>query len=146
MRTVIQRVTQSAVSVSGKIVGEIEKGLLVLLGVENNDTERDAEYLANKIINLRVFEDENGKMNKSLVETGGQMLVVSQFTLYGDCQKGRRPSFIQAAEPEKAKHLYEHFADLVSKTGIRVESGRFQETMAVSLVNDGPVTLIIDSK
>jgi D-tyrosyl-tRNA(Tyr) deacylase len=146
MRTVIQRVTQSAVSVSGKIVGEIEKGLLVLLGVENNDTERDAQYLANKIINLRVFEDENGKMNKSLVETGGQMLVVSQFTLYGDCQKGRRPSFIQAAEPEKAKHLYEHFAYLVSKTGIRVESGRFQETMAVSLVNDGPVTLIIDSK
>jgi D-tyrosyl-tRNA(Tyr) deacylase len=146
MRTVIQRVTQSDVSVSGKIVGEIEKGLLVLLGVENNDTERDAEYLANKIINLRVFEDENGKMNKSLVETGGQMLVVSQFTLYGDCSKGRRPSFIQAAEPEKAKHLYEHFADLVSKTGIRVESGRFQETMAVSLVNDGPVTLIIDSK
>jgi len=146
MRTVIQRVTQSSVSVSGKIVGEIEKGLLVLLGVENNDTERDAQYLANKIINLRVFEDENGKMNKSLVETGGQMLVVSQFTLYGDCQKGRRPSFIQAAEPEKAKHLYEHFADLVSKTGIRVERGRFQETMAVSLVNDGPVTLIIDSK
>ena len=146
MRCVIQRVTQSAVSVSDKIVGKIGKGLLVLLGVEKNDTERSAEYLANKIVNLRIFEDENGKMNTSLMETGGQMLVVSQFTLYGDCQKGRRPSFVQAAEPEKAKQLYEHFADLVSKKGIRVERGRFQETMAVSLTNDGPVTLIIESK
>jgi len=146
MRAVIQRVTHSSVSVSDKIIGKIKKGLLVFLGVKKNDTESDAEYLANKIVNLRIFEDENGKMNKSLIENGGQMLVVSQFTLYGDCSKGRRPSFVQASEPKKANRLYEHFAYLVSKKGIRVEKGKFQAMMAVSLVNDGPVTLIIESK
>lgn len=146
MRAVIQRVSNSSVSISGKIIGKIEKGLLVFLGVGKNDTEKDAEYLANKIVNLRIFEDENGKMNRSLIEIGGRMLVVPQFTLYSDCSKGRRPSFVEASEPKKANRLYEHFAYLVSQKKIQVEKGKFQEMMSVSLVNDGPVTFIINSK
>jgi D-tyrosyl-tRNA(Tyr) deacylase len=145
MRAVIQRVSECAVSVENETVGRIGKGLLVLLGVGTEDTRSEADYLADKIINLRIFGDENGKLNRSLLEIDGEMLVVSQFTLFGDCRKGRRPSFIQAAGPEKGNELYEYFVDQVRKN-IRVETGRFGALMAVSLVNDGPVTLILESK
>jgi len=146
MRAVIQRVKESSVTVDNKIVGKIGKGLLVLLGVANEDKADDAEYLADKITNLRIFEDDNGKMNRSLLETGGELLVVSQFTLLGDCRKGRRPSFINAAHPEKANDLYEHFAKEVKQKGISLKTGRFRAMMEVSLINDGPVTIILESK
>jgi D-aminoacyl-tRNA deacylase len=146
MRAVVQRVTSSKVEVDSQTVGEINAGLLVLLGVARDDGESDADYLAGKIINLRVFRDEAGKMNRSLADTGGAMLVVSQFTLYGDTRKGRRPSYIDAAEPEKAKALYEYFAGRVRSEGVTVETGVFQAMMQVSLVNDGPVTILIDSQ
>ncbi|MDM8552487.1 D-aminoacyl-tRNA deacylase [Desulfobacterales bacterium HSG2] len=146
MRAVIQRVKQSSVSVDGKVIGQIGKGLMVLLGVAKDDAEKDADYLAGKIVNLRVFEDENGKMNKSLPETGGEMLVVSQFTLLGDCRKGRRPSYVHAAGPETANELYEYFVRQVREKGISVQTGRFRAMMDVSLINDGPVTLIVESK
>ncbi len=146
MRAVIQRVKESSVKVDGKIIGRIGRGLLVLLGVAGSDKPSDADYLAEKIINLRIFEDENGKMNRSLIETGGEMLVVSQFTLLGDCKKGRRPSFISAANPEKADELYEYFVKKVRDKDISVETGLFRAMMDVSLINDGPVTLIIESK
>jgi D-tyrosyl-tRNA(Tyr) deacylase len=145
MRAVVQRVTRSHVSVAEEMVAGIGRGLLVLLGVAKGDTHKDAKYLAEKIARLRIFEDEQGKMNRSLLETGGSMLVVSQFTLMGDCRKGRRPSFIQAARPEEADRLYELFVGLVGDMGIDVKTGRFQTRMAVSLVNDGPVTIIIES-
>ena len=145
MRAVVQRVKESHVTVADEIVARIGHGLLVLLGVAKGDTNKDAAYLANKISHLRIFEDDQGKMNRSLLETGGSMLVVSQFTLLGDCRKGRRPSFIQAARPEDADHLYESFTELVRDMGIDVKTGRFRTMMAVSLINDGPVTIIIES-
>ncbi len=146
MRAVVQRVKKSSVRVDDKIIGEIRQGLLVFLGVAQQDTPRDAEYICEKVSNLRIFEDENGKMNRSLIDIEGEMLVVSQFTLLGDCRKGRRPSFIAAAGPEKANSLYEHFINCVEQKGIPVQTGKFQAMMSVSLINDGPVTLILDSK
>ena len=145
MRAVVQRVKESAVKTDDQVIGRIGPGLLVLLGVARGDRAGDADYLVHKIANLRIFEDQHGKMNRSLQETGGAMLVVSQFTLLGDCRKGRRPSFVAAAEPEKATALYEYFIDQVSRLGISVATGRFGALMAVSLVNDGPVTLILES-
>lgn len=145
MRAVIQRVKESSVKTDDQIIGQISQGLLVLLGVAQGDLPSDADYLANKIVNLRIFEDENGKMNRSLLDTGRQMLVVSQFTLLGDCRKGRRPSFAAAAEPAKAAALYEQFIETVRRLGISVETGRFRAMMEVALINDGPVTLIVES-
>ena len=146
MRAVVQRVTSSSVEVENIIVGEIGPGLLVLLGVARDDDVGDADYLAEKIINLRIFTDDEGKMNRSLLETGGAMLAVSQFTLFGDTRKGRRPSFIEAAEPVKANALYEHFVERVRSLGVKVETGVFQAMMKVSLTNDGPVTILVDSR
>jgi D-tyrosyl-tRNA(Tyr) deacylase len=146
MRAVIQRVTAADVQVDHEIVGRIGTGLLVLLGIARTDEEKHADYLADKVVNLRIFEDGEGKMNRSLLETGGELLVVSQFTLLGDCQKGRRPSFVEAAPPERAEQLYEYFVDQLRLKGINVSTGQFQAKMAVSLVNDGPVTLILESK
>jgi D-tyrosyl-tRNA(Tyr) deacylase len=146
MRAVVQRVKQSSVKAGNEIVGHIGKGLLVLLGVARDDTAEDAHYLVNKITNLRIFEDQDGKMNRSLLETGGELLAVSQFTLIADCRKGRRPSFIDAAEPQKATDLYEKFVDLVREKGVKVQTGRFGAMMEVALINDGPVTLIIESR
>jgi D-tyrosyl-tRNA(Tyr) deacylase len=145
MRAVVQRVKQSTVTTDNEILGQIGSGLLVLLGVAKGDTAKDADYLANKIINLRIFEDEDRKMNRSLLETGGELLAVSQFTLLADCRKGRRPSFIEAAEPEKATDLYERFVNVVRATGVEVQTGRFRAMMEVALINDGPVTVIIES-
>jgi D-tyrosyl-tRNA(Tyr) deacylase len=145
MRAVIQRVKESIVSVDGREVGRIGHGMLVLLGVHRLDTDAGAEELARKISHLRIFEDAGGKMNRSLLDTGGEMLVVSQFTLFGDCRKGRRPSFAEAAPAALAERLYNYFVARVRQEGIVVETGRFRAMMAVSLVNDGPVTLILDS-
>lgn len=146
MRAVIQRVTASEVRVRDQTVGQIGPGLLVLLGISLSDEEKDADYLADKIAHLRIFEDDAGKMNRSLIETGGEAMVVSQFTLLGDCRKGRRPSFVEAAPPERAEKLYEYFVDQLRSKGTPVATGQFQAMMAVSLVNDGPVTLIVESK
>ncbi|MDA0809219.1 MAG: D-aminoacyl-tRNA deacylase [Planctomycetota bacterium] len=146
MRAVVQRVASASVVVDGEVVGQIERGLLVLLGVGTDDADVDAVALAEKITGLRVFEDEAGKMNLALNDVNGQMLVVSQFTLFGDCRKGRRPSFVEAARPEKAELLYETFVAEIRGQGIHVETGRFQTHMDVSLVNDGPVTLLLDSR
>jgi D-tyrosyl-tRNA(Tyr) deacylase len=146
MRAVVQRVKESSVTTGNEIVGRIGSGLLVLLGVARGDTNSDADYLANKIANLRIFEDNSGKMNRSLIEIGQKMLVVSQFTLLGDCRKGRRPSFVAAAEPEIAAGLYEYFVERTRALGIAVETGRFQARMDVALINDGPVTLILESR
>ncbi|NQT69288.1 MAG: D-tyrosyl-tRNA(Tyr) deacylase [Desulfobacteraceae bacterium] len=146
MRAVIQRVKSSSVTVGDETVGKIGSGLLVLLGVAEPDQSADADFLAKKIVNLRIFEDEQGKMNRSLIDIGGEMLVVSQFTLLGDCRKGRRPSFIDAAGPDKANELYEYFVAQLRKTGVHVATGRFGAMMEVSLINDGPVTLILESK
>ncbi|MGB6011795.1 MAG: D-aminoacyl-tRNA deacylase [Desulfobacterales bacterium] len=146
MRAVIQRVKSSSVTVENEMVAKIGKGLLVLLGIAKADNTDDAEYLADKIVNLRIFEDENRKMNRSLVDTGGEMLVVSQFTLLGDCKKGRRPSFVQAAAPDHATELYQIFVEQVRQKGVTVKTGRFRAMMDVSLINDGPVTLIVDSR
>src|SRR5437868_297356 len=146
MRAVIQRVVQASVTVDGEIIGEIGAGLVVLLAVSRNDKTANADYLAEKIIGLRVFDDEQGKMNRSLAEAGGAMLVVSQFTLYGDVRKGKRPSFDMAAQPELAKQLYEYFVERVRASGIHCETGKFQARMKVELVNDGPVTILLDSE
>ncbi len=145
MKALIQRVKESRVEVKGETVGAIQGGLLIFLGVGRGDSEKDCAYLARKIANLRVFSDEKDQMNLSLLETGGSALVVSQFTLMGDCQKGRRPSFSKAAKPEAAKVLYEEFVKLLIEMGVPVATGRFQEMMEVCLINDGPVTLIVDS-
>jgi D-tyrosyl-tRNA(Tyr) deacylase len=146
MRAVIQRVTRASVVVDGEIIGEIAGGLLVLLGVSREDKPVDADYLAEKIIALRIFDDEQGKMNRSIAEAGGAMLVVSQFTLYGDARKGRRPSYDAAARPENANQLYQYFVERMRAGGIRCETGKFQAIMKVELVNDGPVTILLDSE
>ena len=145
MRAVVQRVSSASVDSEGVRTGTIGRGFLVLLGVTHSDTEEDAQWLAEKIAGLRVFEDEECKLNRSLLDVGGEMLVVSQFTLYGDCRRGRRPSFSEAARPETANALYEKFVEYARQTGVSVQTGVFQTMMAVSLVNDGPVTLIIDT-
>jgi D-tyrosyl-tRNA(Tyr) deacylase len=145
MRAVVQRVKNAKVEISGKIIGETGKGLLIFLGVGDEDSEKDCEYLADKIANLRIFPDENDLMNLSSLDIGGGMLVVSQFTLWGDCRKGRRPSFTKAAKPERAKELYEFFIGVLKKTGLKIAAGEFQEMMDVHLINDGPVTILLDS-
>lgn len=142
----VQRVSRAQVSVGEELIGKIDAGLLVLLGVGKDDTPADAEYLAAKVVGLRIFEDENGKMNLSVVETGGAVLAVSQFTLYGDVRKGKRPSFDEAATPQVANELYEYFVRKVREAGVKCETGRFQAMMQVELVNDGPVTILLDSK
>lgn len=146
MRAVVQRVSRASVTVEGETNGKIGKGLLVLLGVSADDEEKDAVYLLDKIINLRIFNDNEGKMNLSLVDISGELLVVSQFTLYGDARRGRRPSYIEAAQPEKANALYEFFVAEARKQIETVETGRFQAMMEVELVNDGPVTILLDSR
>ena len=146
MRAILQRVSEARVQIDGAIVGEIGHGLLVLLGVTKSDTAEQARWLADKIVSLRIFNDAEGKVNLDVAEVGGAILVVSQFTLYGDCSKGRRPSFIDAAPPETAIPLYEEFINAVKAHGIPTATGRFGAMMQVSLINDGPVTLILDSK
>jgi D-aminoacyl-tRNA deacylase len=145
MRAVVQRVSHAKVTVGAEIVGEIGIGLLVLLGVSHADATKDADYLAEKIVGLRIFEDSNGKMNLSVAEVSGALMVVSQFTLYGDTRRGKRPSFDAAAPPEQARELYQYFAEKIRASGLRCETGRFQETMQVELVNEGPVTILLDS-
>lgn len=145
MRAVVQRVTEASVTVEGKTVGAIGPGLLVLLGVSQEDTEKDGAYLAEKLAGLRIFEDEEEKMNRSVAQVGGSILLVSQFTLYGDVRHGKRPSFTQAAVPDVANRLYEQLADSLRAKGIPVATGQFQAHMEVALVNDGPVTILLDS-
>ena len=145
MRAVIQRVKEASVSVEGKVKGKIGEGLLIYLGIEEGDQEKDARFLAEKVCNLRIFEDENEKMNLSLLDEQGSILAISQFTLLGDCRKGRRPSFSKAGKPEEAIRLYQEFLEACEKHGAPVESGVFQAHMMVSSVNDGPVTLLVDS-
>ncbi|WP_028549786.1 D-aminoacyl-tRNA deacylase [Paenibacillus sp. UNC451MF] len=146
MRVVVQRSKQAQVTVDGNVVGSIEHGLVLLVGITHEDTEQDAKFTADKIAGLRIFEDESGKMNHSVLDVGGQILSVSQFTLYGDTRKGKRPNFMAAARPEQAKPLYDRFNELLREQGLKVETGTFGAMMDVSLVNDGPVTLIIESK
>jgi len=146
MRAVVQRVKEASVTVNSNAVGHIKKGLVVFLGVANEDTMEDVNYMAEKIIGLRIFEDEEGKMNKSLQDVDGELLVVSQFTLLGDARKGRRPSFVQAANPEKANELYEEFIKVCKNKVKIVEKGQFQAHMLVNVSNDGPVTILLDSK
>jgi D-tyrosyl-tRNA(Tyr) deacylase len=145
MRAVVQRVNRASVTVNHEITGEIGPGLLVLLGVGTGDTRTDADYLADKTIGLRIFEDPGGKMNLSVVDIGGAVLAVSQFTLYGDVRRGKRPSFDGAAPPQSARELYEYFVEKIRGAGLRCETGRFQEMMQVELVNEGPVTILLDS-
>ncbi|HXY04764.1 MAG TPA: D-aminoacyl-tRNA deacylase [Terriglobales bacterium] len=145
MRAVVQRVSRAQVSVNDQIVGRIERGLLVLLGVSREDSEKDVDYLADKITGLRIFEDESGKMNLEVASVAGAVLVVSQFTLYGDARRGKRPSFDAAAPPDRARELYEYFVQRIRASGLLCETGRFQEMMQVELVNDGPVTILLDS-
>jgi D-tyrosyl-tRNA(Tyr) deacylase len=145
MRAVVQRVTRAQVAVNGEVTGKISCGLVVLLAVGNADTESNADYLADKIVGLRIFEDDNGKMNLAVSDIRGEVLVVSQFTLYGDVRRGKRPSFDAAASPQRARELYEYFVERIRATGLVCETGRFQETMQVELVNDGPVTILLDS-
>ena len=146
MRAVVQRVRRASVKVDGGLIGNIGEGLLVLLGVAQDDTDADADYLAEKVAGLRIFEDAEGKMNRSVIDVGGAVLAVSQFTLLGDVRKGKRPSFDTAARPERARELYEHFVARVTNLGLRCETGRFQEMMEVELINQGPVTILLDSK
>ncbi len=145
MKSLLQRVSSASVKVQEEVVGKIDSGLLVLLGVGHHDGEAQVRWMADKLVGLRVFEDDQGKMNLSLQDVGGQMLVVSQFTLWGDCRKGRRPSFVDAAPPERAEQLYEAFVKAVQERGISVETGQFRQHMEVSLVNQGPVTLMVET-
>ena len=146
MRAVVQRVKRASVTVDGEVISSIGEGLLVLLGVAAGDDEKDAEYLAEKVANLRIFRDDADKMNRSVLDAGGAVIAVSQFTLMGDARKGRRPSFIDACEPERANALYEHFCAKVREAGLACGTGKFQAMMDVELVNDGPVTILLDSK
>jgi D-tyrosyl-tRNA(Tyr) deacylase len=146
MRAVVQRVSRAEVRVDGAVVGKIGKGFLALVAAGDDDTDEDVSYLADKVVGLRVFPDENGQMNRALADVGGALLVVSQFTLFGDCRKGRRPSFVKAMAPGPAEQMYEKFVAAARASGIPVETGRFRAMMEVDLVNDGPVTLLIDSK
>ncbi|MGE6611495.1 D-aminoacyl-tRNA deacylase [Peribacillus sp. NPDC076916] len=146
MRVVLQRSKAAKVVVADQIIGQIDSGIVLLVGITHGDTIDDAAYLADKIVNLRIFEDENEKMNHSLLDVGGSILSVSQFTLYGDCRKGRRPNFMDAARPEEANELYEAFNDELRKKGVHTETGQFGAMMDVQLTNDGPVTLILESK
>ncbi len=146
MKAVVQKVSKASVKVQEKIIGEIMTGLVVLLGVGHNDTEKDADYLSDKIINLRIFEDDNGKMNNSLLDVKGELLVVSQFTLLGDCKKGRRPSFANAAPADRANILYEYFISKTRGKSVKTETGKFQALMDISLVNNGPVTILLDTE
>ena len=145
MRAVVQRVSRAQVAVQGEVTGRINRGIVVLLAVGNADGESDADFLADKIVGLRIFEDESGKMNLAVSDIRGEVLVVSQFTLYGDVRRGKRPSYDQAAPPQQARELYEHFVERIRATGLVCETGHFQETMQVELVNEGPVTIILDS-
>lgn len=146
MRVVVQRAKSASVTVEGKVVGEISKGFLILVGITHLDDVTDAKYLAEKVVNLRVFEDENGKMNDSLLDVAGQILSISQFTLYGDCRKGRRPNFMDAAKPDHALKIYEKFNEELRLKGVTVETGEFGAMMDVKFTNEGPVTLILESK
>lgn len=146
MRAVIQRVDRAAVNINSQLYSSINQGLLVFLGVEKGDSEKDADYILEKTVNLRVFEDKQGKMNLSLIDTGGEMMVVSQFTLLGNCIKGRRPSFTRAEDPVKANNLYEYFVNQASARVKQLATGRFQEMMQIALINNGPVTLLLDSR
>ena len=146
MRAVVQRVTEGSVSVENKVVGQIGAGMVILLGVEDGDTEKDADYIADKVAGLRIFDDENGVMNISIMDTGGEILSISQFTLLADARKGKRPSYIKAARPEEANKLYEYFNEKLEDKGIHVETGIFQTDMLVKINNDGPVTILLDSK
>ncbi|KIY21119.1 MULTISPECIES: D-aminoacyl-tRNA deacylase [Mesobacillus] len=146
MRLVIQRSKEAKVTVDGKVTGSIDNGLVILVGITHQDTQKDAAFLAEKAANLRIFEEETGKMNLSLLDVGGEVLSVSQFTLYGDCRKGRRPNFMDAAKPDHAQAIYEAFNRLLAEKGLKVETGVFGAMMDVQLTNDGPVTLILDSK
>jgi D-tyrosyl-tRNA(Tyr) deacylase len=146
MRAVIQRVSRASVKIDGAIHGEISHGMLVLIGIHGSDAEFDLQWLAEKVVHLRIFEDQQGKMNKSLADIDGEMLIISQFTLYGDCRKGRRPGFSSAAAPEIAEPLYRRFIEEVKNRQIKVATGIFQASMEVELVNDGPVTLLLDSE
>ena len=146
MKAVVQRVKKASVIIEGKIFGTIEKGFAILLGISETDTEEDGKYLSEKIANLRIFEDSQGKMNLSCLDINGDFLVVSQFTLIADCRRGRRPSFVEAARPEKAISLYENFISILKQTGLKVETGKFGASMVVEIHNDGPVTIILDSR
>jgi D-tyrosyl-tRNA(Tyr) deacylase len=146
MRAVVQRVSRAEVRIDGQVVGKIGAGLVVLVGAATDDGEADVAYLVDKVVNLRVFPDDEGNMNRAVGEVGGALLIVSQFTLYGDCRKGRRPSFVQAMAPGPAEALYDRFVGLARGSGVPVETGRFRAMMEVELVNDGPVTLMIDSR
>jgi D-aminoacyl-tRNA deacylase len=146
MRIVLQRVSRAHVDVARETVGSIGPGLMILLGVTHQDTREDVDYLAQKVVQLRIFPDDAGRMNRSLLDVGGALLVVSQFTLYGDCRKGRRPGFDQAAAPEHARELYEYFVQVLKSSNVTVETGIFQAEMEVHLINDGPVTFVLDSK
>lgn len=145
MKLVVQRVTNASVTIDGKVIGEINNGFLVLIGIGNNDTEENADYLVKKLIGLRVFGDENDKMNLSIKDVNGELLLISQFTLYADCKKGNRPSFVDAAKPDISKPLYEYFVEKCKKQNIKVETGKFGADMKVSLLNDGPVTIILEN-
>jgi len=146
VKVVVQRSKEASVKVAGELVGSITHGLVLLVGITHEDTDQDLRWMADKLAGLRIFEDESGKMNDDVVQAGGSILSVSQFTLYGDCRKGRRPNFMAAARPEQAEKLYDQFNDLLRAKGLHVETGRFGAMMDVQLVNDGPVTLIVDSK